>query len=110
VVRTRAERYGVPERMNLVVGRLQRNRRGFGFVIPERDDIPDVFIPPERFGSAVHQDRVIARVRRRSGQASGPRARSYGYWNGPTGGWSAAWSGAGTSPSSPRRTHAWISM
>lgn len=67
VVRTRAERYGVPERMNLVVGRLQRNRRGFGFVIPERDDIPDVFIPPERFGSAVHQDRVIARVRGRSG-------------------------------------------
>lgn len=67
VVRTRAERYGVPERMNLVVGRLERNRRGFGFVIPERDDIPDVFIPPDRFGPAVHQDRVIARIRGAAG-------------------------------------------
>ncbi|HEX6987944.1 MAG TPA: ribonuclease R [Bacillota bacterium] len=67
VVRTRAERYGLPERMNLVVGRLQRHRRGFGFVIPERDDIPDVYIASDRLGSAVHQDRVIARLLGRAG-------------------------------------------
>ena len=34
VVRTRTKRYGAPERMNLVLGRLEVKSRGFGFVIP----------------------------------------------------------------------------
>ena len=35
LVRIRGGRLGVPEKMNLVVGRLQTTREGYGFVIRE---------------------------------------------------------------------------
>lgn len=62
IYKTHKDRYGVPERMNLVVGRLQGNERGFGFVIPDDEYIKDVFIPADSLGGAMHNDRVIARV------------------------------------------------
>ena len=34
LVQTRGNRYGVPDRMNLVVGKITTNPRGFGFVVP----------------------------------------------------------------------------
>ena len=36
LIETRGSRYGLPDRMNLVVGRVQTNPRGFGFVVPDR--------------------------------------------------------------------------
>lgn len=62
VVRTRTERYGAPERMNLVVGRLQGHPRGFAFVVPDQPGAEDVFIGREALGGAWHNDRVIARI------------------------------------------------
>ena len=62
VYRTHKDRYGTPERMNLVVGRLQGNERGFGFVIPDDEYVKDVFISADGLGGAMHNDRVIARV------------------------------------------------
>ena len=62
VYKTHKDRYGIPERMNLVVGRLQGNERGFGFVIPDDEYVKDVFIPADSLGGAMHNDRVIARV------------------------------------------------
>ena len=35
VIKNRSELYGVPERMNLVVGRLSMTGKGFGFIIPD---------------------------------------------------------------------------
>lgn len=55
-------RYGLPERMNLVTGRLQINPGGFGFVIPEAKSIEDVFIPGREIKDAIHGDRVIVRL------------------------------------------------
>ncbi|MDD5153784.1 MAG: ribonuclease R [Desulfovibrionales bacterium] len=55
-------RYGLPERMNLVTGRLQINPGGFGFVIPEAKDIEDVFIPGREIKDAIHGDRIIVRL------------------------------------------------
>lgn len=66
VVRTRTDRYGAPERMNLVVGRLQGHPRGFAFVVPDRPDMEDVFIGRESLGGAWHNDRVIARIHTRA--------------------------------------------
>ncbi len=66
VVKTRAKRYGIPSRMNLVVGHLEANARGFGFVIPDDDDFDDVFIGPDGMGGAMHRDRVIARINRKA--------------------------------------------
>jgi len=61
VFKTHRDRYGVPERMNLVTGRLQGSERGYGFVIPD-EDLNDVFIPADSLKGAMHNDRVIARV------------------------------------------------
>ena len=62
VVRTRTDRYGAPERMNLVVGRLQGHPRGFGFVVPDRPGAEDLFIGREGLNGAWHNDRVVARI------------------------------------------------
>ena len=76
VVRTRTDRYGAPERMNLVVGRLHGHPRGFAFVIPDQPGAEDVFIGREALGGAWHNDRVIARAPPAgAGAAAGRRAR-----------------------------------
>src|SRR2546430_13892316 len=36
LIQTRGTRFGLPDRMNLVVGRVQTHPPGFGFVIPDR--------------------------------------------------------------------------
>lgn len=61
IIKTRKERYGVPERMGLVAGKFQGNSRGFGFVLPDFDE-EDVFIPANAVNGAMHGDRVIARL------------------------------------------------
>lgn len=66
VIKTRYGKYGVPERMNLVVGRYEASRKGFGFVIPETPDEPDVYISADSSLSAMHNDRVVARVHHRA--------------------------------------------
>ncbi len=66
--RVRRQRYAAPEKINLVVGRLQTIRSGAGFVVPE-DGEEDLFVPWQGMASAVHGDRVVARVeKRRRGQ------------------------------------------
>lgn len=63
IIKTRKDRYGVPERMGLIVGKFQGNARGFGFVIPDIGE-DDVFIPSNAINGAMHGDRVIARLNR----------------------------------------------
>ncbi|MGZ4031750.1 MAG: ribonuclease R [Tumebacillaceae bacterium] len=72
VVRTRVDAFGVPEKMNLVVGRLQGKAKGFGFVIPEDPAkwTSDVFVSAGDMNGAMHGDRVIARVNKKN---NGPR-------------------------------------
>lgn len=68
IYRVRKQRYAAPEKINLIVGRLQTIRSGAGFVVPE-DGAEDLFVPWQGMGSAVHGDRVVARVeKRRRGQ------------------------------------------
>lgn len=62
VVRTRSNRYGLPEKMNLVRGRFTGHAKGFAFVIPDEPGIDDIFIPPSETGNAMHGDTVLARV------------------------------------------------
>lgn len=65
IFKTHKDRYGVPERMNLIVGRLQGNERGFGFVVPDEEDIKDIFISVDSMNGAMHNDRVIARTNKK---------------------------------------------
>ncbi|HLN62995.1 MAG TPA: ribonuclease R [Symbiobacteriaceae bacterium] len=62
VVKTRVERYGAPERMNLAVGRLQGHPKGFGFLVQDAPDAEDIFIGRESLNGAMHGDRIIARL------------------------------------------------
>lgn len=61
IIKTRTERYGVPERMGLVLGKLEVHPKGYGFVIPE-EERPDVFIPSTYINGAMNGDKVIAKV------------------------------------------------
>jgi ribonuclease R len=67
--RVQRQRYAAPERINLVVGRLQTIRSGAGFVVPDAGG-DDVYISPDGLATALDGDRVIARVERRR---RGPR-------------------------------------
>ena len=61
--RVKNGRYAVPEKINLVVGRLSVTRKGDGFVNSETGVTDqDVFIPASLIDTAVDGDRVVARV------------------------------------------------
>lgn len=60
IIRTRWDRYGVPKRMNLAVGHLQGNARGFAFLIPDEGG-EDIYIPSAGTNGAMHNDRVVVR-------------------------------------------------
>ncbi|KUK36179.1 MAG: Ribonuclease R [Thermacetogenium phaeum] len=61
VIRTRKNRYGIPEKMNLFVGTIQGHPRGYAFLIPDDGRMEDIFISRENLGGAMHNDRVIVR-------------------------------------------------
>ncbi|HYE83513.1 MAG TPA: ribonuclease R [Clostridia bacterium] len=62
IIITRKNKYGVTEKMNLIPGRIQGNKKGFGFLIPDNKEIRDLFIPVENLNGAMHNDRVIVRL------------------------------------------------
>ena len=62
IVRIRGNRYGLPSKMNLVVGRVKCHPDGYGFVIPEKEGEEDIFISPRNLKEAMNGDRVVARV------------------------------------------------
>jgi ribonuclease R len=64
VILNRKGRYGLPQKMNLCVGRLQGNPKGFGFLIPDNPKEQDVYIPKEDLNGSMHNDRVVARLYR----------------------------------------------
>jgi ribonuclease R len=70
VVRTRSNRYGLPQKMNLIRGKLTGHAKGFAFVIPDEPGMDDIFIPPNETNTAMHGDIVLARI---SSETSGQR-------------------------------------
>ncbi|MEO8520993.1 MAG: ribonuclease R [Acidobacteriota bacterium] len=67
LVETRGNRFGLPDRMNLIVGKMVTHPRGFGFVVPDRplENIKgDLYIAGSNLNQAMHGDRVVARLER----------------------------------------------
>ena len=62
IIRTRADKFGLPEKMGLVAGKIQVHPRGYGFVIPEEEGVEDIFIPSSFLNGAMNGDKVIAKV------------------------------------------------
>ncbi|MDF2893083.1 MAG: RNAse [Clostridia bacterium] len=62
IIETKKKKFGITEKMNLVPGRIQGNKKGFAFLIPNNKDIKDMFIPAEKLNGAMNDDRVIVRL------------------------------------------------
>ncbi|AMA53874.1 ribonuclease R [Bacillus inaquosorum] len=70
IVRTRSDRYGIPEKMNLIKGKISAHAKGFAFLLPEDTSLSDVFIPPTELNTAMNGDIVMVRL---NSQSSGSR-------------------------------------
>ena len=67
LIQLRGHRFGLPEKMDLYVGRLQSHPAGYGFVTPERPldgGAGDVYISGALMNEAMHGDRVVVRIER----------------------------------------------
>ena len=71
LVEIRGQRYGLPDLMNLIVGRVSTNPRGFAFVDPEdaSDAVPKgIYIAGNNLNQAMHGDRVVVRLEHQHGE------------------------------------------
>ncbi len=70
IVRTRRDRYGLPDMMNLVKGIISINQRGYGILRPDEMDAEEIFVYGRNLNGAMHMDRVMVRVNQkgRTGQ------------------------------------------
>jgi ribonuclease R len=64
IARIRKNRYILPTAADLVTGTLQIHQAGYGFLTTEKPGEPDIFIAAENTGTAMHGDRVVARIAR----------------------------------------------
>ena len=76
LIKVRGNRYGLPDRMQLVTGRLTVNPQGFGFVAPDAGVAHldgDLYIARDNLNQAMHGDHVVVRVehRRSEGRVEG---------------------------------------
>ncbi|MDH6671222.1 ribonuclease R [Paenibacillus sp. LBL] len=62
IILTSTQRYGVPERMSLLRGRLQAHAKGFAFLIPDDREHPDVYIHANDLKSAMNGDIVLIKI------------------------------------------------
>src|SRR5438477_6596481 len=64
IARIRKNRYVLPPSADLITGKLHIHQAGYGFLISEKSGEPDIFIAAENTGTAMHGDRVVARISR----------------------------------------------
>lgn len=64
IVRTKKDKFGLPERLGLITGKLQVHQKGFGFLIPEAEGEKDVFIPSSSMNGAMNGDKVLVQITR----------------------------------------------
>ena len=74
VVRLDRRHYSLPTQKNLVIGRVQAHRDGYGFLIPEDSSLPDIFLSKGEVQDLMHRDRVALHlVKKERGRRKGPR-------------------------------------
>src|SRR5438105_4001267 len=64
IARIRKNRYVLPAEADLVTGTLSIHQAGYGFLITEKPGEADIFVAAENTGTAMHGDRVVARISR----------------------------------------------
>ena len=72
ILKTRKDKYGLPEKMNTYRGVIKLSQRGYGVFTPEDADLGEVFIYGRNLNGAMHQDRVLVRINQRGGKDQRP--------------------------------------
>jgi ribonuclease R len=67
LVQLKGDRYGLTDRLNLVVGELSVHPDGFGFVAPEGGG-KDIYLTAANLKDAWHGDKVVVRIEGRRGR------------------------------------------
>src|SRR6201993_4743997 len=63
ITRIRKDRFVLPKAADLIVGTILINPQGFGYVVNVTGDGQgDVYIPASQTSTALHRDRVVARI------------------------------------------------
>jgi ribonuclease R len=80
IARIRKNCYVLPAEADLVTGKLSIHQAGYGFLTTETPGQADIFIAAENTGTAMHGDRVVARISRDlpPGRVKDRRGRSEG--------------------------------
>ncbi|MCG8529876.1 MAG: ribonuclease R [Desulfovibrionales bacterium] len=58
IIRLRGGAWGLTKNLHLITGKLEVQRSGVGFVLPDDKRRADIFVPPHAFGTAMHGDTV----------------------------------------------------
>src|SRR4030095_2970469 len=66
LVRLKKNHYALPDRQNLVNGRVQAHPDGYGFLIPDDKDAEDLYLNRREMRRVMHGDRVMARIDRKA--------------------------------------------
>lgn len=74
ILKTRKDRYGLPEKMNTCRGIIKLSQRGYGIMLPDQADCGEIFIYGRNLNGAMHEDQVLVRIHQRGG----PNQRSEG--------------------------------
>lgn len=62
IIMNSSEKYGIPDRLGLVVGVIEGHPKGYGFLISDNKDKRDLFISHTDLSGAMNGDRVIAKI------------------------------------------------
>ena len=63
LVYTSKGKVALPQWLGYLAGTLSGNQRGFGFLVPDDKNAEDVFLPSGALMGAMHQDRILVKVR-----------------------------------------------
>ncbi|MGR6837040.1 ribonuclease R [Syntrophomonas erecta] len=66
IVKTRKNKYGLPEMMNLTRGIIRLSQRGYGILLPDEPGYPEIFVYGKKLNGAMHSDRVMVRIHQKA--------------------------------------------
>lgn len=66
LVRLKKNHYALPDRQNLITGKIHAHPDGYGFLILDDQDADDLYINRREMRRVMHGDRVMVRVERKS--------------------------------------------
>jgi ribonuclease R len=72
IVRTRKDKYGLPDMMNIYRGIIKLSQRGYGILVPDLIGEPEIFVYGRNLNGAMHGDRVLVRIQERTSDEQRP--------------------------------------